>query len=257
MASVSCDVPLDPPPQRIVVLGCPGSGKTAFCHHLAAATALPLYHLDDLYWSPGWSRPGEEEWSRLIGGLCALPRWIADGNYAASAAPRVRAADLVVLFDRHPLLCVAALVRRSVRLRRSTRTPPAAVRPTALGGGGSRPHHATVGPAEYVPRRLRDTDTPPVRSVTALIRKALFFQRRDLVVIHTVLHRADTPVLRCRTRRQAAALLTALTPPPPSATGRGRTPAPPERPPLGGTPVTVTPCSCPSTAPAMPSWRST
>ncbi|MFB6606478.1 hypothetical protein ACFCXR_17985 [Streptomyces noursei] len=254
MASASCEAPPDPPPRRIVVLGSPGSGKTTFCHLLAAATGLPLYHLDDLYWSADWSRPDEAEWTRLIDDLCALPRWIADGNYAGSAEPRVGAAELVVLLDRHPLLCAAALVRRSCRLRRAAPAPPTHDAPRAARDGGRRSRQPTMTSArEYVPRRLRNTDAPPVRSVTALLRKALLFRRRDLVVIHTALLRTGAPVRRCRTRRQAAALLAAFAPAPRSATGRDRAPVPPANPPPNGT---LVPCTCPAAATATPPWRS-
>ncbi|WP_411146102.1 hypothetical protein [Streptomyces sp. x-80] len=281
MASPSCDAPRGRPRRRIVVLGSPGSGKTAFCHLLAVTTALPLYHLDDLYWSPGWSRPGEAEWAHRIHALCALPRWIADGNYASSAEPRARAADLVVLLDRHPLLCAAALVRRSLRLRRTAHHPETAP-------------HGRHGP-EYVPRRLREAGDPPVLSLTALLRKSLLFRRRDLVVIHDALRRTGTPVRRCRTRRQAAVLLAELSrqapyPVPDPAPGTGPEPStgpsrePPSKaadpapepagqhtagPPKGRQPKahppdapspyghpTVTPCTCPAAAPTPTLWRS-
>ncbi|WP_329060201.1 hypothetical protein [Streptomyces sp. NBC_01429] len=279
MASPSCDAPRGRTPLRIAVLGSPGSGKTAFCHLLAVRTGLPLYHLDDLYWSPGWSRPGEAEWAHRIDALCALPRWIADGNYAGSAEPRARAAGLVVLIDRHPLLCAAALVRRSLRLRRTAHHP----------GTAPRGRH---GP-EYVPRRLREAGDPPVLSLTALLRKALLFRRRDLVVIHDALHRTGTPVRRCRTRRQAAVLLAELARsapyppspelfPEPAVPGERHTVGPPEgraaegQPPEGrarqgrapdapepyGHPAdgrsahpAVTPCTCPAAA-APTLWRS-
>ncbi|GAA2682114.1 hypothetical protein [Streptomyces lunalinharesii] len=255
MASASCEAPPGPAPRRIVVLGSPGSGKTTFCHLLAASTGLPLYHLDDLYWSAGWSRPGEAEWARLVHDLCALPRWIADGNYAGSAEPRVQAAELVVLLDRHPLLCAAALVRRSLRLRRSAPAPPPHDAPRATPDGGRPSRRSTLPSArEYVPRRLRNTDAPPVRSVTALVRKALLFRRRDLVVIHTALLRTGAPLRRCRTRRQAAALLAAFAPAPRPATGRDRAPVPPEGPPPNGT--ALLPCTCPAAATATPPWRS-
>ncbi|MFE3738121.1 hypothetical protein [Streptomyces sp. NPDC059134] len=274
MASPSCDAPRGRPVRRIVVLGSPGSGKTAFCHRLAVTTALPLYHLDDLYWSPGWSRPGEREWDRRIRALCALPRWIADGNYAGSAEPRARAADLVVLLDRHPLLCAAALVRRSLRLRRSAQGTEARGTPPRGGPGRRRTARGTARGTEYVPRRLRDSGDPPVLSLTALLRKALLFRRRDLVVIHDVLRRTGAPVRRCRTRRQAAALLTELGGPGPypppweeDRTAGHQDAGPVAGPPPGGPPphetggrsarTTVTPCTCPGSATAPSLWRST
>lgn len=164
------------------MLGSPGSGKTTFCHALAAAGGPVLYHLDDLYWSRGWRRPDPAAWEARVARLTRLPTWIADGNFIDTVPLRAAAADLVVLFDRHPLLCAAALVRRSARLRRGADT-------------------------DYVPYHLAPDD-PPVRSVRALVRKALGFRRRELRRMAPMLTAADVRVIR--TRGAAADLLAEL-----------------------------------------------
>ncbi|MFC9238499.1 hypothetical protein ACFTZK_18920 [Streptomyces decoyicus] len=171
---------------RIVVLGSPGSGKSTFSHALAAGTGLPLIHLDDLYWRPGWSRPATPEWERTVERLAAGPCWIIDGNFAGTVRQRVERADAVVLLDRHPWLCAAALVRRSLRLRRD----------------------ALLGrqPRDYLPAGLA-ADDPPVRSLTALVRKAAGFRGRELRGMRPALVACAAPVLRCRSRRSAERLL--------------------------------------------------
>ncbi|AZS69609.1 hypothetical protein DDE74_00135 [Streptomyces lydicus] len=171
---------------RIVVLGSPGSGKSTFSHALAAGTGLPLVHLDDLYWRPGWSRPSTPEWERTVARLTAGPCWIIDGNFAGTVRQRVERADAVVLLDRHPWLCAAALVRRSLRLRRD----------------------ALLGrqPRDYLPAGLA-ADDPPVRSLTALVRKAAGFRGRELRWMRPALAACAAPVLRCRSRRSADRLL--------------------------------------------------
>lgn len=37
--------------KRVVVIGCPGAGKSTFSRKLHAVTNLPLFHLDALYWN--------------------------------------------------------------------------------------------------------------------------------------------------------------------------------------------------------------
>ena len=39
-------------PQKIIVIGCPGSGKSYFSKELAKKTKLPVIHLDMIYWKP-------------------------------------------------------------------------------------------------------------------------------------------------------------------------------------------------------------
>lgn len=38
--------------KRVLVLGCPGSGKSSFSRRLRAMTGLPLIHLDNIWWRP-------------------------------------------------------------------------------------------------------------------------------------------------------------------------------------------------------------
>ena len=37
--------------QKVIVIGCPGSGKSTFARALQAKTGLPLVHLDMLFWN--------------------------------------------------------------------------------------------------------------------------------------------------------------------------------------------------------------
>ncbi|GGM48717.1 hypothetical protein GCM10012275_19570 [Longimycelium tulufanense] len=176
-------------PERIAVLGSPGSGKSRFCHLLAHATGLPLFHLDDLYWYPGWQRTPDQEWESVNVRLAAQPAWIIDGNYLDTVPHRVRRADLVVVLDHHPLRCVSRLVGRSMRLRR---------RGAANAG------------SEYLPRRLRHGVDPPVRDLSALVRKALGFRNRELAVMRDLLSTVSGEVRFCRSQADCARLLRLL-----------------------------------------------
>ena len=37
--------------KKIIVIGCPGSGKSTFSRELHNKTSIPLYHLDMMYWN--------------------------------------------------------------------------------------------------------------------------------------------------------------------------------------------------------------
>lgn len=37
--------------KKILVIGCPGSGKSTFAKTLHSITDIPLFHLDMLYWN--------------------------------------------------------------------------------------------------------------------------------------------------------------------------------------------------------------
>ncbi len=37
--------------KKVIVIGCPGSGKSTFSIELSKLVKIPLYHLDLLYWN--------------------------------------------------------------------------------------------------------------------------------------------------------------------------------------------------------------
>jgi len=48
--------------QRILVIGCGGAGKSTLAREIASRTGLPLIHLDELHWKPGWVGTPKDEW---------------------------------------------------------------------------------------------------------------------------------------------------------------------------------------------------
>ncbi|WP_371500517.1 hypothetical protein OG871_28240 [Kitasatospora sp. NBC_00374] len=172
---------------RVAVLGSPGSGKSAFCHALARS-GIPLFHLDDLYWGPGWQRTPDDEWRRTVTRLAADERWIVDGNHLGTIPERLARAEIAVLLDPPALVCAWRVLRRSLRLRRR--------------GADS---------GEYLPRQLGPQDKP-VRDLSALLRKVTGFRRRELVATRPLLTGFAGRTVVCRTRRQTRRALSELLP---------------------------------------------
>lgn len=99
--------------QRIVIMGPPGSGKSTLARRLGVRHGLPVFHLDQAYWRPGWVEASADAFRAEVGRLAALPAWVIEGNYTGTIAPRFAAADTVIYLDAPTMLCVLRIVRRT------------------------------------------------------------------------------------------------------------------------------------------------
>ncbi len=84
---------------KVIVIGCPGSGKTTFAEKLNQSTGLPLYYLDAIWHLPDKTHISREEFDKRITEIFSLPRWIIDGNYKRTIEVRLKECDTVFLFD--------------------------------------------------------------------------------------------------------------------------------------------------------------
>jgi adenylate kinase family enzyme len=101
--------------QRVIVIGCSGSGKSTLARKLASQTGLPLIHLDQEYWLPGWRERGKDEWQARVEELTQGTAWIIDGNFSATLRVRIAAADTIVFLDFPRWRCLARVLLRIAR----------------------------------------------------------------------------------------------------------------------------------------------
>ena len=85
--------------QRILIIGGSGTGKSTLAREMGARLELPVIHLDQHFWSPGWVQPEPEEWRRRVAELAARDAWVIDGNYSGTLAMRLPRAEAVVWLD--------------------------------------------------------------------------------------------------------------------------------------------------------------
>jgi adenylate kinase family enzyme len=121
--------------QRVLVIGSPGSGKSTLARELARRAGLPLVHLDQEYWRPGWVEPPLDEWQNQVIEFVGGDRWIIDGNYGGSLEPRLERADTVIDLQFPAWFCVWRIVRRVATSWRKVRPDMAVGCPEQLDFG--------------------------------------------------------------------------------------------------------------------------
>lgn len=98
--------------KKIIIIGCPGAGKSTFARKLKDMTGLPLYYLDMLWHKPDQTNIPKEEFDAHIREILEKDRWIIDGNYQRTLEMRLQKCDTVFLLDYPLEICLAGAQSR-------------------------------------------------------------------------------------------------------------------------------------------------
>ena len=97
---------------KVILMGCPGSGKSIFARRLGARTGLPVLHLDNIWWRADGTHISREEFDQALDELLQGERWIMDGNYGRTMEVRLRACDTAIFLDYPESVCMAGITAR-------------------------------------------------------------------------------------------------------------------------------------------------
>ena len=98
--------------QRIVVIGCPGSGKSTLSQEIHNRTGIPLFHLDMMYWNADKTTVEKRIFLERLYSVLEKDEWIIDGNYSSTMELRISACDTVIFLDYSPDLCLKGITER-------------------------------------------------------------------------------------------------------------------------------------------------
>ncbi len=103
--------------KKILVIGCPGSGKSTFSKALHTVTGIPLVHLDNLYWNKDKTMVEPSVFHERLAKVLQKDEWIIDGNYASTMELRMQACDTVIFLDYPLEVCLDGIRERKGKQR--------------------------------------------------------------------------------------------------------------------------------------------
>lgn len=98
--------------KKIIVIGCPGSGKSTFARKLHEQTKIPLFYLDMLYHRPDRTTASLQEFDERLREILRQEEWIIDGNYIRTLSLRLKACDTVFWLDYPLEVCLQGIEAR-------------------------------------------------------------------------------------------------------------------------------------------------
>lgn len=85
--------------KKVLVIGCPGAGKSTFARKLRDKLNLPLYYLDMIWHKPDKTTYTKEEFDSKLASILKEDEWIIDGNYSRTLETRIQKCDTVFYLD--------------------------------------------------------------------------------------------------------------------------------------------------------------
>lgn len=103
--------------KKVIVIGCPGSGKSTFARALHEITKIPLFYLDMMYWNADKTTVDKAVFCERLSKVLQQDAWIIDGNYNSTMEMRMQACDTVVFLDYPTEVCLSGVRERRGKSR--------------------------------------------------------------------------------------------------------------------------------------------
>ncbi len=103
--------------KKIIVIGCPGSGKSTFSKALHNITGIPLHHLDMMFWNADKTTVPKSVFLERLTSVSKTDEWIIDGNYGSTMEMRIQNCDTIFFLDYPLEVCLEGIRARKGKER--------------------------------------------------------------------------------------------------------------------------------------------
>jgi adenylate kinase family enzyme len=93
---------------KIIVIGCPGSGKSTISKRIGQKLNIPVYGLDE------YQTLSKEDFIKTQTSLMGGKKWILDGNFVKSIGNRIDKAGVVIFLDFPKRVVCYRFLKRSI-----------------------------------------------------------------------------------------------------------------------------------------------
>lgn len=100
-------------PNKIVIVGTSGCGKTTLGRNLSTILGHKLVDLDAIYWLANWTKRPDDEFFGLLQKEVAADNWIICGNYSRAREQIWAQADMIIWLDLPFSTCLWRGFKRS------------------------------------------------------------------------------------------------------------------------------------------------
>jgi adenylate kinase family enzyme len=101
-------------PQRIMIFGRSGSGKSTTALLLSKSLGLPVHHLDKYFYIDGWQERNYQDFLHIQQKIVNQDHWIFDGNGTQSLEMRYQRADVAIYFYYPFWQCIWRAFKRTI-----------------------------------------------------------------------------------------------------------------------------------------------
>lgn len=107
--------------QRVMINGGPGSGKSTLARIMGKQLGLPVYHMDQIHWTPGWVERPKADKIPLVHEIIARNQWVFEGGHSITYVDRIARADTFIWLDLPVGLRFRRVLWRTIRDHGKTR----------------------------------------------------------------------------------------------------------------------------------------